>query len=171
MCFFSFGPLLDGFKFCRPVIVIDGTHLRSKYKGTLLAAAGIDATGHFFPMGFEITTTENIINWESFLTNLKKNFAITDKTVFISDRNPAIARTLCDVFDESVLHSVRCKHLSDNLASRGGKKAMKLFWKCARASTVEEFDVFWQLLKEQCPAAFKHLEQNAPKETWATGTF
>ncbi|KAL0243191.1 hypothetical protein GEMRC1_005752 [Eukaryota sp. GEM-RC1] len=169
--FFTFQPLVKGFEFLRPVIVIDGTHLRSKYKGTLLAAAGIDTNGHFFPIAFEITRTENVISWRSFLENLNDNFAINDKTVFISDRNPAISRTLVEVFGEETYHSVCCKHLSDNLSSRGGKKAMKLFWKCARASTLNEFDRYWQLLQIQCPVGYTYLEESAPKESWSTVHF
>ena len=32
----SFGPCIDGFKYCKPVISIDGTHLYGKYQGKLI---------------------------------------------------------------------------------------------------------------------------------------
>ena len=37
--FWAFGPSIEGFQHCRPVISIDGTFLYGKYKGTLLIAS------------------------------------------------------------------------------------------------------------------------------------
>ncbi|KAL0010892.1 hypothetical protein SO802_006000 [Lithocarpus litseifolius] len=41
--FWSFGPCIDGFKYCKPVISIDGTYLYGKYQGKLLVAMATDA--------------------------------------------------------------------------------------------------------------------------------
>lgn len=41
--FISFGASIKGFMFCRPVLYIDGTFLKNKFKGTLLVATGKDA--------------------------------------------------------------------------------------------------------------------------------
>ena len=41
--FWSFGPCIDGFKYCKPVISIDGTYLYGKYQGKLLVARATDA--------------------------------------------------------------------------------------------------------------------------------
>ncbi|CAD5327205.1 unnamed protein product [Arabidopsis thaliana] len=38
--FLAFGASIDGFRYLRRVIVVDGTHLTSKYKGVLLTATG-----------------------------------------------------------------------------------------------------------------------------------
>ncbi|KAL6313700.1 hypothetical protein AAG906_010118 [Vitis piasezkii] len=40
--FWTFHPSIEGFKHCRPVLNIDGTHLYGKYKGTLMIAMGCD---------------------------------------------------------------------------------------------------------------------------------
>ncbi|KAI5662644.1 hypothetical protein M9H77_21967 [Catharanthus roseus] len=37
--FWYFSPCIDGFQYCRPVIFVDGTHLRASYKGLLLIAS------------------------------------------------------------------------------------------------------------------------------------
>ena len=37
--FWAFGPSIEGFQHCRPVISIDGTFLYGKYKGKLLIAS------------------------------------------------------------------------------------------------------------------------------------
>lgn len=41
-CYISFGACLFGFKSCRPLLFLDGAHLRGKYKGVLLAATAKD---------------------------------------------------------------------------------------------------------------------------------
>ena len=41
--FWLFGPCIDGFKYYKPVINIDGTHLYGKYQGKLLVTMAIDA--------------------------------------------------------------------------------------------------------------------------------
>lgn len=41
-CFFSFGACINGFKYCRPLVMMDGTFLRGKHRGILLSAVGKD---------------------------------------------------------------------------------------------------------------------------------
>ena len=57
--FWSFMPSIEGFKSCRPVITIDGTHMRGKYKEKLLIACGVDAVGHIFPLAFCMSDEES----------------------------------------------------------------------------------------------------------------
>ena len=41
--FWSFGPCIDGFNYCKQVISIDGTYLYGKYQGKLLVVMATDA--------------------------------------------------------------------------------------------------------------------------------
>ncbi|KAI5667433.1 hypothetical protein M9H77_17286 [Catharanthus roseus] len=43
----------------RPVISVDGTHLRGPYKGVLLIASSWDANNHFFLLAFAIVDKES----------------------------------------------------------------------------------------------------------------
>ncbi|XP_020249169.1 protein MAIN-LIKE 1-like [Asparagus officinalis] len=52
--FWAFGPCIEGFRHCRPLLSIDGTHLYGKYKGVLLVATGVDADGGLFPLAFAV---------------------------------------------------------------------------------------------------------------------
>ena len=36
--FWSFNQTIEAFKYCKPILQVDGTHLYRKYKGTLLIA-------------------------------------------------------------------------------------------------------------------------------------
>ncbi|KAF6166486.1 hypothetical protein GIB67_038223 [Kingdonia uniflora] len=61
-CFWCFGPPKKTYKLLRPVVVIDETFLKWRYRGTLLTAIAIDACNHIFPLAFFITdskTTES----------------------------------------------------------------------------------------------------------------
>ena len=57
--FWSFGQSIDGFKYCKPVINIDGTHLYGKYQGKLLVAMAIDANNKVFPLAFAIMDSKS----------------------------------------------------------------------------------------------------------------
>ncbi|RVW77889.1 hypothetical protein CK203_054346 [Vitis vinifera] len=53
--FWTFQPSIEGFKHCRPILSIDGTHLYEKYKGTLMIAMGCDGNNQLFPLAFALT--------------------------------------------------------------------------------------------------------------------
>ena len=75
--FWSFGLAIKWFKYCRPLIQIDGTHLYGKYKGKMLTALSIDANGHIFPIAFAIVEGENTSSWSWFLHALREY--VTDR--------------------------------------------------------------------------------------------
>jgi len=37
-CFWAFGPCIEGFRYCKPVVQVDGTFLTGRYHVTLLIA-------------------------------------------------------------------------------------------------------------------------------------
>ena len=65
--FWSFGPCISGFKYCKPVINIDGTHLYGKYQGKLLVAMATDANNKVFPLAFVVVDYESGSSWRWFL--------------------------------------------------------------------------------------------------------
>ena len=46
--FWAFGPAIEAFTHCIPVICVDGTHLKGSYKGKLLTAVTKDANNQHF---------------------------------------------------------------------------------------------------------------------------
>lgn len=57
--FWSFGSIIEEFKYCSPLIQIDGTYLYGKYKGKMLTVLSIDVNGHIFPFAFAIFEDKN----------------------------------------------------------------------------------------------------------------
>jgi hypothetical protein len=57
--FWAFGQSIEAFKWCRPVVTIDGTFLTSKYEGTLLICIGTDPEDQLLPLAFAIVRKED----------------------------------------------------------------------------------------------------------------
>ena len=57
--FWSFGPCIDGFKYCKLFISIDVTHLYGKYQGKLLVAMATETNNKVFPLAFAVVDCES----------------------------------------------------------------------------------------------------------------
>ena len=52
--FIALGPCFTGFTSCKPVVAIDGTHLKGKYKGVFYVASIMDGNEQIFPIAFGV---------------------------------------------------------------------------------------------------------------------
>ncbi|XP_070055072.1 uncharacterized protein [Nicotiana tomentosiformis] len=50
---------IKDWKHCRQVVVVDGNFLKSAYKGIMLTASTMDATGSIFPLAYAVVDSEN----------------------------------------------------------------------------------------------------------------
>ncbi|KAM6580540.1 hypothetical protein CsatA_004314 [Cannabis sativa] len=89
-CFWSLAACRRGFKFCRPVISIDGTFLKTRFGGTMLVAVAYDANNQLFLIAFAIVDSENHDSWKYFLQKLKEAIGEVENLVFVSDRHQSI---------------------------------------------------------------------------------
>ena len=62
-CFMAFGASIEGWKYCRPIISVDGTFLKCKFGGILLTASSQDGNNQIFPLAFAIVDSENDVSW------------------------------------------------------------------------------------------------------------
>ncbi|XP_020262843.1 uncharacterized protein LOC109838830 [Asparagus officinalis] len=60
--FWVFGPCIKGFRYYRPLLSIDGTHLYGKYKDILLVLTRIDIDDRLFHLAFIVVDVENTEN-------------------------------------------------------------------------------------------------------------
>lgn len=77
----ALGPSLRGFKNCRPVLIVDGTHLEGKYKGMMLVGVTMDDNNQLYLLTYAIVDTEINNSWKWFMTNLK--IAIRDVVILL----------------------------------------------------------------------------------------
>ncbi|KAL0922969.1 hypothetical protein M5K25_007004 [Dendrobium thyrsiflorum] len=114
--FWAFGPSNNGWQQCRPVLSLDGTFLLGKFRGTLLAAVGIDGNGGLYPLAFAVVESESNESWLWFLQNLHDlviQVAERENLCIISDKHPCLVRGCREVFPNAV-HRHCLRHLREN---------------------------------------------------------
>ena len=78
----------DGFKHCRPLIDLNGCHLKGKCGGQLLAIVGIDANDYIFLIAFFVLETVNTKIWTWFINRLNEDINMENpySWTWISDK-------------------------------------------------------------------------------------
>ena len=78
----------EGFKACRPVIGVDGCHLKGKYGGILLTAVGIDSNNTIYPIVWAVVKSETYESWNWFLSTIETDLHLGDhhNWTFMSDK-------------------------------------------------------------------------------------
>ena len=159
--FWAFGPSIRGFKHCRPVITIDGTHLYGKYKGVLLIAMGVDANGQIFPLAFAIVYQEDYDNWSWFLACIRRFVTDRQGLCVISDRHRGILKALRDKDggwnEPHAYHRYCIRHHASNINTKFKDKQLKKAFLRA-AKTHDEYE--W----EQEMLTIGELNENAKTE-------
>ena len=100
-CYFSLDACKRGFlKGCRPIICLDGTHIKTKYGGQLLTAVGIDANDGIFPIAMVVVEVECYSSWKWFLTTLKDDLNVINTSPFtiMSDKQKVTYSLLVKYF-------------------------------------------------------------------------
>jgi hypothetical protein len=61
---------------CRPLICLDGCHLKTKYGGILLTTVGIDPNDCIYSIAIGVVEVESLSSWTWFLQTLKEDLGI-----------------------------------------------------------------------------------------------
>jgi hypothetical protein len=139
--FWSFEPLVKGFRFCKPLVQVDGTWLYGKYRGTLLIAVAQDGNHHIFPVAFAIVEGETKEAWSFFLKNLRTYVTPQNGICLISDRNPSIKSAYEDPQNgwtaNTSTHVYCIRHIAQNFMKKiKDKKLRKLVVNMGKLSTL-----------------------------------
>ncbi|KAG8372939.1 hypothetical protein BUALT_Bualt12G0119200 [Buddleja alternifolia] len=134
----------DGFlSGCRPIIGVDGCHLKGLHGGLLLATVGIDLNYNSYLICYAVVDKKTKATWEWFLTLLKHDLNIVrdHEWTFMSDKQKGLTPALNTIFP-TYDHRFCVMHLFGNMAIAGfkGPTYKKAMWKVAYATTVTEFE-------------------------------
>ncbi|GJS27138.1 hypothetical protein Tco_0487758 [Tanacetum coccineum] len=130
MLYVGFGFAIRSFlRYMRPLIIIDGAHLKGNYLGTNLLAVGMDGNNQIIPLATGVS----------------------------QDRHAAIIQACATVFDNS-FHGFCDRHLMMNCNLKG-KKLRGIFWKACKAYTTEDFDKAISELRGHRPEVVRKLEE------------
>jgi len=120
--FWSFGPCIQGFNYCKPVVQVDRTFMTGRYQGTLLTTLAQDGSRNIFPLAFAIVEgeTKEALIW--FFQLLREHVTPQSNLYLITDRGKGILATLQSEevqWEADGLQSVYCIH---HIASNFNKK-------------------------------------------------
>ena len=134
--FICYGATAKGFEYCRavrPVLGLDGTHLKAKYKGILLTVIGADANGSLFPLASAIVGVENDDNWKWFVQLLHGVIgeylpALLNPQVLtiVSDHQKGLLESVAGIFLNSP-YGYCLRHLYENMYKQFKHPKLKMF--------------------------------------------
>ncbi|KAF6148060.1 hypothetical protein GIB67_024235 [Kingdonia uniflora] len=163
-CFWCFGSPKKTYKLLRPVVVIDGTFLKGRCRGTLLTGIAIDPSNHIFPLAFSIIDSETTESWTYFMEILGPNFYGYDtRFVVISDRNPIIINVVPKVFPFEI-HTFCAFYISNNIKTTL-KSTRIVFRMVEEALTSIDFDKHMNAIQNTDPMGLQYI-LGIPKEIW-----
>lgn len=158
------GALKMGFRSgCRPILGVDGCHLKSAYGGQLLAAVGLDANNTTYVVAYAMVEQESKDSWLWFLRLLQKDLNITGEGngfTFISDKQKGLLPA-CEEVLPLADHRFCVRHLWTNFNKVFPGKAMKdQLWSIAKSTTLAYFWKEMVLIKQMDVAAYDWLTGN-----------
>ncbi|XP_013719878.1 uncharacterized protein LOC106423646 [Brassica napus] len=143
--FLAFGASVNGFPFMRKVVVVDGTFLNGKYKGTLLTALAQDGNFQIFPIAFAVIPDD-------------------EGLVLISDRHNSIGKAIRNVYPLAS-RGICTYHLYKNILGRyKGKDVFRLVKKAA-CFRMSDFTTIFEETEAINPALHGYL-QRADVRLW-----
>lgn len=140
--FVALNASMKGWPHCIPVVIVDGTFLKSAHRGTLLVAATQDAGGKIFPLAFAVVNSENDESWDWFFGMFRQAYGLRGDMTIISDRHESIIKAVSKVYPE-IPHGFCIFHLLSNIKSKfkkNSKKVKESFFSAANAYTVKKFE-------------------------------
>jgi hypothetical protein len=175
--FWAFGPSIEGFKHCRPVISIDATFLYGKYKGKLMIAMAQDANNSVYPLAFAVVEEESQSSWYWFLDCIKKHVTTLEEICIISDRHTGIMSAIDAILatddedDDSLrppnlYHRFCIRHVASNFNERYYDKQLKnMIKKAGGVNQLRKFNTIMEAIRKLNPSARKRLD-DIPREKW-----
>ncbi|GJZ27455.1 transposase, MuDR, MULE transposase domain protein [Tanacetum coccineum] len=128
MLYVGFGFAIRSFLcYMRPLIIIDGAHLKGNYSGTNLLAVGMDGNNQIPPLATRVSQGETGESWTWFLSRLKEQIGEPPNLCIISDRHAAIILACSTAFDKAISELRAHRPEAVNKLEQAGIK------KCSRA--------------------------------------
>jgi len=171
--FWYFDQCKHAFQYCRPVVLVDGTFLTGKYRGTLMMAAAVDPENQIVPMAFALAEGENNDSWSWFMRLLRVHVLGPSRTIcLISDRHIGILNAAGEHIDghPPLVHHWCMRHFAANFWRRQRKKdvADKLKELCNKRTEREFNETMAELEKMLNQAGKAWLDQQMEnKAKWA----
>ncbi|XP_020271073.1 uncharacterized protein LOC109846259 [Asparagus officinalis] len=153
---------------CRPLLFLDGTFLKDRYKGLLLSAVAYDGDQGIFPLAYCICDQENVDNWSWFLQGLwsilyerPDPYNPPHQLVIISDADKGI---------QEAVENFRSKLKDLGMKAKDTHVLGNLLQSACYKYTVAEWNDYMKDIYEMSPAAYEIVNNYSP-EHWANAFF
>ncbi|XP_019226045.1 PREDICTED: uncharacterized protein LOC109207561 [Nicotiana attenuata] len=156
-----------GFDHRRPIVVVDGSHLKSYYTGTFVSASTLDGAGHTLPLAYGVIDSENDATWTWFFEQFKIAYGDRENMCIVSDRNESIIKSVSRVYPD-VPHFACIWHLWNNVYKKFKKSHAKLseiYFSMEKAYTQAEFDSLMEKV-EKVDIRVKEYLESADTRGW-----
>ncbi|XP_059310574.1 uncharacterized protein LOC132061914 [Lycium ferocissimum] len=166
--FVALKAFIKGFECCRPIVVVDGAHLKSTYNGTFVSASTLDGAGNILPLAYGLIDSENDKSWTWFFEQFKLAYGIRDNMCVVSDRHESIIKAVYRVYP-TVPHLACIWHLWKNVTKKyksNDEVLSPVFYSLAKAYTQDEFDKLMQKI-ENVDIRVKEYLDDAGREKWS----
>ncbi|XP_026428648.1 uncharacterized protein LOC113324547 [Papaver somniferum] len=171
--FIYFASCMERYGFIHPILYCDATILNGRFKGTLMAATGVNGNQGFFPFAYALVPGEDVEGWEWFMENLQ-HCVDSRPITFITDRHEGLKQSIPKYFPNSY-HSYCFHHLKNNLPIKKShekyKQVQDLFHKASYCYSVAKYE---SALNEMCIIGCgwvsKYIRNIDPKH-WANAFF
>ena len=189
------GALKKGFKAgIRDFLGLDGAFMKGPFPGQILTAVGVDSNNGIYPLAYAVVESENTSSWKWFLECLGEDLELYSNSnfTFVTDRqkvfllhlyicsfsnfyllwflNQGLDRAIGDLFPHAE-HRYCVRHIYQNMRREWKATEYKDFlWKCAKATTIPEFEAIMKDLSIFDKEAYEWLLKIAPHH-WARSHF
>ncbi|XP_019234558.1 PREDICTED: protein FAR1-RELATED SEQUENCE 3-like [Nicotiana attenuata] len=150
---------ISGWEYCRPVVVVDGTFLKSAYRGIMLTASTMDTGGTILPLAYAVVDSENDASWKWFFEQFKLAYGERPNMCVGSDRNESILKAASIVYP-GMPHYSCMWHIWTNIRAKfkkGHLKLSELYFATARSYTLDEFNERMSKIEEIDPRVKAYL--------------
>ncbi|XP_074305839.1 uncharacterized protein LOC141641060 [Silene latifolia] len=163
----------EGFvKRCRPLLGVDGCHLKGQYPGMCLVVVSMDVNNNIFSVAWAVVEVENAETWQWFLDLLVRDIGSDegDGLTFMSDRQKGLLEAM-NVVVPSAETRFCVRHIWANFKLQfAGIGFKENFWKAAWATTEAEFNFEMAGIKYLSEGAYNYLNRIPPRH-WSRHAF
>eukprot|EP00268_Persea_americana_P036808 TRINITY_DN36330_c0_g1_i1.p1 TRINITY_DN36330_c0_g1~~TRINITY_DN36330_c0_g1_i1.p1 ORF type:complete len:196 (+),score=17.15 TRINITY_DN36330_c0_g1_i1:1803-2390(+) len=139
------------------MIIVDGSHLRGKYPGVLMAAVNLNVNHKPFLIAVAFAKAEKCDSWEWFLTNLSVSLGEPTNLTIVSDCQKGLVLALANIFP-SVSHCYCRCHLAENIKSSYNNPVIVIkFWCAAKAYRACEHEAFMEDIRVINEDAYNYI--------------
>ncbi|XP_010430547.1 PREDICTED: uncharacterized protein LOC104714786 [Camelina sativa] len=169
--FWAFPQSIEGFRHCRPLIIVDTKDLNGKYPMKLMIASGMEADDGCFPLAFAVTTELSSDSWRWFLTEIREKVTQRKDICLISSPHPDILAVINEPGSRWQEPWAYHRFCLDYFCSRfhdvfQDDYLKSLVEEAGSTNQEEEFDSYMKDIEKKNLEARKWLDQ-FPQSQWA----